>query len=48
MELFVPSVNWESAFARFYQDFVQNDIDNANYYREGVSNFAGYWIDCNR
>jgi predicted acetyltransferase len=42
MKLVVPSMKWESAFARFYQDFVQHDIENANYYREGCRHFASY------
>ncbi len=42
MKLVAPSMNWESAFVRFYQDFAQNDIENADYYREGSCHFSDY------
>lgn len=42
MELVSPSKEFESEFAAFYKDFATNDVENAEYYREGVSNFAQY------
>ncbi len=35
MELVVPSQEFKSAFECFYEDFAQNDVENAEYYLEG-------------
>lgn len=42
MELVVLSQELKSAFARFYDDFAQNDIENAAYYLEGKTDFLRY------
>ncbi|OIN24033.1 GNAT family N-acetyltransferase [Vibrio barjaei] len=42
MELVTPSLERMQAFEAFYQDFELNDVDNAEYYREGVSDFPRY------
>ncbi|AYV24487.1 GNAT family N-acetyltransferase [Vibrio mediterranei] len=42
MELVTPSLERMQAFAVFYQDFEIHDVDNAEYYREGVSDFPKY------
>ncbi|MEZ8827025.1 GNAT family N-acetyltransferase [Vibrio amylolyticus] len=42
MVLIEPSINLESEFTRFYEDFAQCDVDNAEYYREGIANFSHY------
>ncbi|EHA1127684.1 GNAT family N-acetyltransferase [Vibrio navarrensis] len=42
MELVVPSLEFESAFASFYDDFAKNDVENAEYYYEGISDFPRY------
>lgn len=42
MELVSPSLEFESEFSVFYQDFAKNDVDNAEYYRNGVSGFTRY------
>lgn len=42
MELVVPSHEFKSAFERFYDDFAQNDIENAAYYLEGKTDFSNY------
>lgn len=42
MELVVPSVEFESSFAHFYDDFAQHDVENSEYYQEGKSNFVHY------
>ncbi|MBE4325669.1 GNAT family N-acetyltransferase [Vibrio parahaemolyticus] len=42
MELVSPSLEFESEFSVFYQDFAKNDVDNAEYYRDGVSDFTRY------
>ncbi len=42
MELVVPSLEFESAFASFYDDFAKNDAENAEYYYEGKSDFPRY------
>ncbi|HHK8638430.1 TPA: GNAT family N-acetyltransferase [Vibrio parahaemolyticus] len=42
MELVSPSTEFESEFSVFYLDFAENDIENAEYYRDGISNFAHY------
>ncbi|EGQ7967036.1 GNAT family N-acetyltransferase [Vibrio sp. TRT 17S01] len=42
MELVSPSLEFESEFSAFYQDFARNDVDNAEYYSDGVSDFARY------
>ncbi len=42
MELVTPCLELEHEFARFYQDFVEHDIENADYYSEGKTNFSEY------
>lgn len=42
MELVVPSPELELAFAHFYDDFAQNDRENADYYFEGKTDFSTY------
>ncbi len=42
MELVVPSLEFESEFAHFYEDFAQHDAENSDYYREGKVNFSKY------
>ncbi|MEI8593566.1 GNAT family N-acetyltransferase [Photobacterium sp. Hal280] len=42
MELVVPSPEFQSAFAHFYDDFAQNDAENAEYYLEGKTDFSKY------
>ncbi|EPI3549999.1 GNAT family N-acetyltransferase [Vibrio vulnificus] len=42
MELVVPSQEFKSAFERFYEDFAQNDVENAEYYLEGKVDFSKY------
>ena len=42
MELAVPSQEFKSAFECFYDDFAQNDVENAGYYRDGKTNFTKY------
>ncbi|HDY7465621.1 GNAT family N-acetyltransferase [Vibrio vulnificus] len=42
MELVVPSAELELAFAHFYDDFAQNDRENADYYFEGKTDFSTY------
>ncbi|PMH42614.1 GNAT family N-acetyltransferase [Vibrio sp. 10N.286.49.B3] len=42
MELVVPSQEFKSAFEYFYRDFVQNDVENADYYLEGQTDFSKY------
>lgn len=42
MELISPSIEFESAFSAFYQDFADNDPENAEYYHSGVTDFANY------
>ncbi|WP_428774424.1 GNAT family N-acetyltransferase [Vibrio sp.] len=42
MEIVVPSVDLESEFLRFYNDFALNDAENSDYYLEGESNFSKY------
>ncbi|WP_245626940.1 GNAT family N-acetyltransferase [Gynuella sunshinyii] len=42
MELVVPSQEFKSAFERFYDDFAQNDVENAEYYLEGKADFPKY------
>ncbi|MER0374565.1 GNAT family N-acetyltransferase, partial [Vibrio vulnificus] len=32
MELVVPSQEFKSAFEAYYEDFAQNDVENAEYY----------------
>ncbi|MFA0027148.1 GNAT family N-acetyltransferase [Vibrio breoganii] len=45
MQLIEPSLEFESSFARFYEDFAANDEINSDYYLEGVLNFKAY-IQC--
>ncbi|HCE2343221.1 TPA: GNAT family N-acetyltransferase [Vibrio parahaemolyticus] len=45
MELVVPSLEFESAFASFYDDVAKNDAENAEYYYEGKSDFPRY-VQC--
>lgn len=42
MELAVPSLEFEAAFAKFHDDFARNDVENAEYYDQGKSNFPMY------
>ncbi|HBC3537119.1 TPA: GNAT family N-acetyltransferase [Vibrio parahaemolyticus] len=42
MELVSPSVELESEFSVFYQDFAENDVENSEHYRDGVCNFTQY------
>jgi predicted acetyltransferase len=42
MDLVVPSQAFKSAFERFYDDFAQNDVENAAYYLEGKTDFPKY------
>ncbi|MDS1842127.1 GNAT family N-acetyltransferase [Vibrio vulnificus] len=42
MELVSPSIDFESEYSVFYLDFAGNDVENAEYYRDGVSDFAQY------
>ncbi len=42
MELVSPCLELECEFSRFYQDFVEHDVDNADYYSEGKANFPEY------
>ncbi|EHZ2746685.1 GNAT family N-acetyltransferase, partial [Vibrio vulnificus] len=42
MELVVPSQEFKSAFECFYEDFAQNDVENAEYYLEGKIDFSKY------
>lgn len=42
MQLMAPHLDFSAAFATFYQDFAENDPENAGYYRAGVTDFAGY------
>ncbi|EHH2514541.1 GNAT family N-acetyltransferase [Vibrio parahaemolyticus] len=42
MELVVPSQEFKSAFEAFYEDFAQNDVENAEYYLEGKIDFSKY------
>ncbi|HBC3415257.1 GNAT family N-acetyltransferase [Vibrio parahaemolyticus] len=42
MELVVPSLKFESSFSSFYEDFAQHDIENAEYYLEGKTDFTVY------
>jgi len=45
MELVAPSLIFQSGFARFSDDFSQNDTENSEYYREGKANFSKY-VQC--
>lgn len=42
MELVSPCLGYELEFARFYDDFVQHDVDNAGYYQQGKADFSAY------
>jgi predicted acetyltransferase len=42
MYLIPPSANYKKAFAEFYDDFVINDPENADYYEQGYSDFDNY------
>ncbi len=42
MQLTDPTPAFESAFADFYNDFANNDPENAGFYRAGHVNFASY------
>ncbi|ALM70752.1 GNAT family N-acetyltransferase [Vibrio vulnificus] len=42
MELVVPSQEFKSAFEAYYEDFAQNDVENAEYYLEGKIDFSKY------
>ncbi|EJG2021303.1 GNAT family N-acetyltransferase [Vibrio parahaemolyticus] len=42
MELVSPSIEFESEFSVYYHDFAENDVENADYYRDGISDFAQY------
>lgn len=42
MELVKPSLDLESAFADFYDDFAQKDVENAEYYSPGKKDFPSY------
>jgi len=45
MELVTPTLELESAFAHFCNDFLLNDVENSEYYFEGKSNFSKYIKD---
>ncbi|CAH6841436.1 Acetyltransferase [Vibrio chagasii] len=45
MKLVSPSKEFESAFKVYYQDFLEHDIDNSDYYKDGVLDFSRY-IEC--
>ena len=42
MELVSPSLEFESEFSDFYDDFAKNDVENAEYYSAGKVHFASY------
>lgn len=42
MKLVSPSKEFESAFKVYYQDFLEHDIDNSDYYKDGVLDFSRY------
>lgn len=42
MNIVEPSLDLESAFLNFYQDFAEKDIENAEYYSDGVVDFPNY------
>lgn len=42
MKLISPTVDLQSEFLSFYQDFVQNDAPNAEYYGQGSIDFPHY------
>lgn len=42
MELITPSLEFESSFACFYEDFAQHDIENSQYYLKGRTHFSKY------
>ncbi|CAM3950774.1 GNAT family N-acetyltransferase [Vibrio neonatus] len=42
MELVVPSLEYQSAFAQFYADFAKYDVENAEHYLEGKVDFPRY------
>ncbi len=42
LSLISPSLDYESAFADFYLDFVKNDPENADYYKLGFTEFELY------
>ena len=42
MKLVIPSIEYETAFTYFYEDFLANDPENAGYYVEGIENFLNY------
>jgi len=42
MELVAPCLELERQFACFYQDFVEHDVENADYYSKGKANFSEY------
>lgn len=42
MELVTPSLIFESEFAYFCDDFSKSDVENADYYVEGKSDFSKY------
>lgn len=42
MELIAPSLEFEKAFAAFYEDFAINDTANADHYFAGKSDFPHY------
>ncbi|WP_087026542.1 GNAT family N-acetyltransferase [Thaumasiovibrio subtropicus] len=42
MKLVSPSLEFEPEFLAFYEDFYKNDVDNAEFYSDGASDFARY------
>ena len=42
MELISPNLEYMKAFQRFYDDYAQNDVENAEYYQNGKNNFEQY------
>ena len=42
MELVVPSLEFETAFTDFYEDFAKNDVKNSEHYLDGKMDFSAY------
>ncbi|CAH0526023.1 GNAT family N-acetyltransferase [Vibrio hippocampi] len=42
MNLIRLQLQYREAFQRFYHDFLQHDAQNADYYRQGIDDFAAY------
>lgn len=47
MKLVSPHLNYQRAFANFYQDFVTHDPDNAAYYEPSQHDFGQYVLQLN-